>query len=70
LEAAVSITSTQTKQRQNVMALACLWRVSLDMTVMKVADIHIAMKELYFGNPIKKYVSQAVQLEKGMGSYR
>jgi hypothetical protein len=50
------------------MALACLWRVSLDMTAMKVADIHIAMKELYFGNPIKKYVSQAVQLEKGMGS--
>ena len=69
-EVAVSITSTQAKQLQNVMALACLWRLSLDMTAMKKTDLHVVMKDLFFGNTIKKYISQMVQLEKGMASYR
>jgi hypothetical protein len=40
------------------------------MSAMKAADIHINMRDLYFGNEAKQYLSQMTQLEKGMGSFR
>jgi hypothetical protein len=40
------------------------------MSAMKAADIHINMRDLYFGNDAKQYLSQMTQLEKGMGSFR
>jgi hypothetical protein len=45
-EVAVSITSTQAKQLQNVMALACLWRLSLDMTAIKSVNKYFNIEPL------------------------
>jgi hypothetical protein len=55
---------------QNAMALACLWRISYDKSAMRAQDLNITIKDLYFGNDVKQYISQMIQLEKGMGSFR